>query len=275
MNEQQLPQASDTDVSQPQQEPQAGSTPEQSMREYYNAVYDDEVDNRAGFHFSPLGIVIAVLAVIYCAFGDYDGAYFIILSIVVLIHELGHYTMARAMGCEIKEVQLFFLQAISYRPAGRTPDGLPRTTWTIGALPLGGFTMFFFSEQYDFPPKLRHRFYDLLPPAKQLLIDAGGVIFNLLTFIACLFLMAIFGDSMILAHYIGTLSLILAVLNLIPIYPLDGGQIIVHFCELVLRRRLPKTFLTVARVIGSLLIIYLFFIDTGLIASILTSLGII
>lgn len=35
--------------------------------------------------------------------------------IVVLIHELGHVIMGKSFGCNIKEMQMFFLPFISYK----------------------------------------------------------------------------------------------------------------------------------------------------------------
>ena len=68
----------------------------------------------------------------------------LILTIVVLVHEIGHYVVARALGCRVSKIQIFFGKIFSIKPNPR-PDGRPSwrdTEYAIGWLPLGGVTVY-------------------------------------------------------------------------------------------------------------------------------------
>lgn len=97
--------------------------------------------------------------------------FLLILALVVLIHELGHYGMGRAMGCRVTRLQLFFLPVLNYRPRRRR-DGKPSwrdTTYSLGIIPLGGLTEFA-------PQSLRAKL-----PIARLAISLAGVTLNLVT----------------------------------------------------------------------------------------------
>ena len=65
------------------------------------------------------------------------------LAIVVIIHELGHVIAGKSYGCDIQEMQVFLLCFVSYKPRKVAGGGWWRAiTWSLGSLPLGGFTVF-------------------------------------------------------------------------------------------------------------------------------------
>lgn len=123
----------------------------------------------------------------------------LILTIVVLVHEIGHYVVARALGCRVSKIHIFFGKIFSIKPNPR-PDGRPSwrdTEYAIGWLPLGGVTVY---EDQPLPyehvdeqgnkimvtPPGRSWYYSNKPAWARLLIAIAGVSFNLLTAVAIL-----------------------------------------------------------------------------------------
>ena len=45
-----------------------------------------------------------------------DWTFYLNLGIAVVIHELGHVIMGKSFGCAIKEMQVFLLPFVSYKP---------------------------------------------------------------------------------------------------------------------------------------------------------------
>ena len=60
-----------------------------------------------------------------------------------------------------------------------------------------------------------------------------------------------------LVHFLGILSINLAVLNFLPIPPLDGGQMVFLIAEKVRGRPLPDSALIVGTYLGLLLVLVL------------------
>ena len=57
------------------------------------------------------------------------------------------------------------------------------------------------------------------------------------------------------------LALVLAVLNVLPFYPLDGASICTSIYEVCTGRKPSDKFMTVYKVVGTVLMVYLFFIN--------------
>lgn len=102
------------------------------------------------------------------------------LSLLVLVHEFGHYITARIFGVRVEKFYLFFPPAIfRFKPKGSD------TEFGIGCIPLGGFCKIsgMIDESMDTeamkkPPQpweLRSR-----PAWQRLIVMAGGVIMNVI-----------------------------------------------------------------------------------------------
>ena len=104
------------------------------------------------------------------------------LSILVFIHELGHYSMARFFGARVEKFYLFFNPWFSLFKWTSKRSG---TTYGVGWLPLGGYCKIagMIDESLDTdaiksepkPDEFRSK-----KPFARLMIMAGGVIFNVL-----------------------------------------------------------------------------------------------
>lgn len=218
--------------------------------------------NDHGFKAHSVGIVFLLCLAAYCYSTPNYGRFAVVLSLCVLLHELGHYAAGRAFGCLVSRVSLFFLPALSYK------SRLCDTEWVLGALPLGGYTMF--QNATEAPAGASHDspFINHKPAWQRLLIHSGGLLANLLTFAVCHALVVAVGEHLWLRAVANT-SLALVVLNVLPIYPLDGSAMLVTLYELVVGKTPPEGFMTVFRIAGGVLFIYLFFINQDALSSLL------
>lgn len=104
------------------------------------------------------------------------------LSILVFIHELGHYSMARFFGARVEKFYLFFNPWVSIFKWKSKRSG---TVYGLGWLPLGGYCQIagMIDESLDTeamasepkPDEFRSK-----KPFARLMIMAGGVIFNVI-----------------------------------------------------------------------------------------------
>lgn len=222
-----------------------------------------------GISFNWVPLVIAVMFCISGAVSDWD--FYLTLAVVVIIHELGHVIIGKSFGCDIAEMQVFFFSFISYRPKQKPGGSSWRNiTWSLGVLPWGGFTTF--KARVSPVPGMYSREMGLTaasspyindkPAWQRLLISAGGVLFNFITFIV-MYSALYFMTSpawMNWFYYLAQLSLLLAVLNILPVYPLDGGSIMFTIYEMVTGKKPSAQFTKWCGYIGFIVIILFFWV---------------
>ena len=104
------------------------------------------------------------------------------LSILVFIHELGHFFFARVFGTRVEKFYLFFNPWFSLF---KWKDKHTGTTYGLGWLPLGGYCQIagmvdesMDTEQLKSEPKPDE--FRSKKSSQRLLIMAGGIIFNLI-----------------------------------------------------------------------------------------------
>ena len=235
-----------------------------------------------GFTFNWMNLIIGA-AVFYFGF-SIRWPFLISLLIVIIIHEMGHIIIGKKFGCMINEVQVFFLSFISYKPKPK-PDAKcswwRNIKWSIGSLPLGGITYFKErpnymiydneEDQIDEKEKAAKSPYVVDKPAWQrLIISAGGVLFNFATFLIIYLSIKIYSNiSPYYSHFllynsilaeIMMISLVMAVLNFLPIYPLDGGNILFESYEMITGKKMSPRFVEICGMVGFVLIILFFFV---------------
>jgi regulator of sigma E protease len=127
-----------------------------------------------------------LLAINWPEVGVKAGQLLLSLSILVILHEFGHYITARWFKCRVEKFYLFFDPWFSLfkKKVGETEYG-------IGWLPLGGYVkisgMIDESMDYEFRSK---------PAWQRLIVMLGGVIMNILTaFVIYAFILMIWGDK--------------------------------------------------------------------------------
>jgi regulator of sigma E protease len=105
--------------------------------------------------------------------------FFIILAILIMVHELGHFTMAKLNGVRVDEFGLGFPPRLkTWRRGG--------TLYSVNAIPLGGFVKMLGENGEDNEPDS----FGSKAPWRRLVILAAGPAMNLL--LATLVLFAVF-----------------------------------------------------------------------------------
>jgi regulator of sigma E protease len=103
---------------------------------------------------------------------------------LIILHELGHFTAAKAVGMRVERFYLFFPPAIAKFRRGETEYG-------VGAIPLGGFVKITgMNPDEELAPEVAPRAYYRQPVWKRIVTIAAGPAVNLLIAFVLLFALA-------------------------------------------------------------------------------------
>jgi regulator of sigma E protease len=95
-------------------------------------------------------------------------------ALLIILHEAGHFTAAKAVGMRVERFALFFPPLLFKKKIGETEYG-------IGAIPLGGYVRISGMNPYEeLPPEHEHRAYFRQPVWKRIVVIAAGPVMNLL-----------------------------------------------------------------------------------------------
>ena len=112
---------------------------------------------------------------------------------LIILHEFGHFTAAKAVGMRVERFFLFFPPAIAKFRRGETEYG-------IGAIPLGGFVKITgMNPEEKLPEEVAPRAYYRMPVWKRIVVIAAGPAMNLLIAFVLLFGLA-FGAQQVQRH---------------------------------------------------------------------------
>ena len=233
-----------------------------------------------GFSFNFLNLVLGVAVFVWMTTGTSmftdDWTFYLYLCIAVIIHELGHVVMGKSFGCSIKEMQVFFLPFVSYKSKRASGGSSWRNIkWSLGAVPLGGVTVFK-SRVSDAPVFTDDLGVGSLGIGKRsasspyiedklawqrLLISAAGVLFNFATFLVLYFaLPSLSYEWYGMLRPLAVLSLLLAALNVLPVYPLDGGAIVFALYEILTGKKPSPNVTKICGWIGFVFIVLFFWV---------------
>lgn len=224
----------------------------QEPTEEMNLELKENKGPKEGFSFNWITFAFGIAFWYWWCEGNVDWIFYIYLAFVVLIHELGHVIMGTSFGCRIKLMQVFFIPFLTYMPKQVSEGGWWRDIiWSLGVLPLGGVTMFTTKGEGNIGDKLAWQ---------RLLISAAGVLFNFATFLILYVAMQFIpAGSYDLLMPLASVSLILGILNIIPIYPLDGGAIVFALFEIITGKKPSSKFTMLCGKIGFIIIFFWFF----------------
>jgi regulator of sigma E protease len=106
-----------------------------------------------------------------------------VFSVIVIIHELGHFLAARWMGVRVEKFSIGFPPSVFSKKIGDT-------IFSIGAIPLGGFVKMagFVDESMDTETTGADYEFNSKPVWRRIIIITAGVIMNL---ILAVFIMAV------------------------------------------------------------------------------------
>jgi regulator of sigma E protease len=103
---------------------------------------------------------------------------------LIILHELGHFLAAKAVGMRVERFALFFPPLLATFKRGETEYG-------IGAIPLGGYVKITgMNPAEEIPEEVAHRAYYRQAPWKRIVVIAAGPVMNVL--VAFLILWALF-----------------------------------------------------------------------------------
>ena len=102
-------------------------------------------------------------------------AFLLALAILVVIHELGHYWVARVCGVKVLRFSVGFGKVIYSK---RFAKG--ETEWVVCALPLGGYVKMLDEREGEVPAHELHRTFNRQPVLRRMAIAVAGPVANLL-----------------------------------------------------------------------------------------------
>jgi regulator of sigma E protease len=98
---------------------------------------------------------------------------FLGFAALIILHELGHFTAAKAVGMRVERFSLFFPPLL-----GRVRRG--ETEYAVGAIPLGGYVKITgMNPAEEIPPEVAHRAYFRQPVWKRIVVIAAGPAVNI------------------------------------------------------------------------------------------------
>ncbi|MFM9884543.1 MAG: RIP metalloprotease RseP [Burkholderiales bacterium] len=107
------------------------------------------------------------------AFLQYAASFLFVLAVVIIIHELGHYWVARWCGVKVLRFSVGFGKVVLM-----TRRGSDQTEWALSAIPFGGYVKMLDGREGPVPVEDRHRAFDQQSVAKRMAIVVAGPLAN-------------------------------------------------------------------------------------------------
>lgn len=106
---------------------------------------------------------------------DYLLPFALALGLLILVHELGHYLVARWCGVKVLRFSIGFGKPLIVKRAGRD-----QTEWALAAFPLGGYVKMLDEREGPVAPAELHRSFNRQNVYRRFAIVAAGPIANFL-----------------------------------------------------------------------------------------------
>lgn len=123
----------------------------------------------------------------------YLAAFLLVLGVLVVVHELGHFLAARYCGVKVLRFSVGFGPVIFQRKFG-----VDRTEWAIAAIPLGGFVKMLDEREGEVVSGELHRAFNTQSVGKRSLIVAAGPLANFALAILLYWAVFIYGSDELL-----------------------------------------------------------------------------
>jgi regulator of sigma E protease len=102
-------------------------------------------------------------------------------AVLVILHELGHFSVAKWVGMRVEKFSLFFPPTLASKKVGETE-------YAIGLIPAGGYVKISgMSPAEDLPDEVRTRAYHAQPVWKRMAVIVAGPAVNLIVAFVLLF----------------------------------------------------------------------------------------
>jgi regulator of sigma E protease len=107
---------------------------------------------------------------------------FVGFALLVILHELGHFTAAKAVGMRVEKFSLFFPPTLWSKKVGETE-------YAVGLIPAGGYVKITgMNPDEELPREVRDRAYHAQPVWKRIVVIAAGPAVNLVLAFVLLFI---------------------------------------------------------------------------------------
>jgi regulator of sigma E protease len=100
-------------------------------------------------------------------------AFVVALGVLIVVHEYGHYIVARLCGVKVLRFSVGF-----GRPLAMWRRGRDRTEWVIAAVPFGGYVKMLDEREGAVPPEEAHRAFNRQSVWGRFAIVVAGPLFN-------------------------------------------------------------------------------------------------
>jgi regulator of sigma E protease len=101
-------------------------------------------------------------------------AFLVAIAVLVVIHEFGHYWVARRCGVRVLRFSLGFGKPIWSRTDRHG------TEWAVAPIPLGGYVSMLDEREAPVPERLRHEAFNTRPVSQRIAIVLAGPMANLI-----------------------------------------------------------------------------------------------
>ena len=95
--------------------------------------------------------------------------FLVTVGVLVVIHEFGHYLVARLMGVKILRFSVGF-----GKPLWCAAGGRDQTEWVLAAIPLGGYVKMLDEREGEVPSEDAHRAFNRQGVAARIVIVLAG-----------------------------------------------------------------------------------------------------
>jgi regulator of sigma E protease len=114
--------------------------------------------------------------------------FIVAISVLIAVHEFGHFWVARRMGVKVLRFSIGFGKTLWMRRSGRD-----QTEYAIAAIPLGGYVKMLDEREGEVAPDELGRAFNRQPLHKRAAIVAAGPVFNLLFAVVAYWVMFVTG----------------------------------------------------------------------------------
>lgn len=101
-------------------------------------------------------------------------AFIVALGILIVVHEFGHYWVAKRVGVKVLRFSVGF-----GKPIWRRRWGKDQTEFVVSAIPLGGYVRMLGEDDDDYSPEEAHRAFSQKSLPKRMAVVIAGPLFNL------------------------------------------------------------------------------------------------